>query len=222
MDACLALPRRLSTFLTLSLLSGYTRFVQVECWTYGVDAGLALLRRLVGQGFQPDRATWSTLLACERHWFELGLAVHLRQGSLVCNSRSGLSVLLLWFEWCCACAAKHLHGGMLSWGQAWRPGHVSLWRTCMPCATHWPSHRLLLPSRCTAAKHAKRGDISDLALAELAAFQRRQDDAAAEAARQEEEAAAAQAAAAGRPLPAGDHRWHGYYEQQQEEDEDDW
>lgn len=72
-----------------------------------------------------------------------------------------------------------------------------------------------------AAKRAKRGDIIDLALAELEAFQRREDDAAAEAARREE-AAAAEAAAAGRPPLAGDHRWHGYYEQQQQEDEDDW
>lgn len=40
--------------------------LQVECWTYGVDAGTALLRQLVQQqGMEPDAATWSTLLACE-------------------------------------------------------------------------------------------------------------------------------------------------------------
>ena len=57
----------LETCLVRGVLTGGHRSspMQVECWTYGPDAGMALLRRLVAQGFQPDRATWSTLLGCE-------------------------------------------------------------------------------------------------------------------------------------------------------------
>lgn len=42
----------------------YNALLNVECWTYGVDAGVALLQSLVARGVQPDRATWNTLLAC--------------------------------------------------------------------------------------------------------------------------------------------------------------
>ncbi|EFN53008.1 hypothetical protein CHLNCDRAFT_54108 [Chlorella variabilis] len=68
-----------------------------------------------------------------------------------------------------------------------------------------------------AARLAKRGDVADMALQQLAGREEEEEAAAAEAARLEE-AAAAVAAAAGVAV-LDDHRWHGYYEQQEEEDE---
>lgn len=53
---------------------------QVECWTYGVDAGHALVRQMAQQGIEPDRATWSTLLACEPPRASRGLQRRRRLG----------------------------------------------------------------------------------------------------------------------------------------------
>jgi pentatricopeptide repeat protein len=41
--------------------------LQVECWTYGVDAGVVMMRGMQARGVQPDRASWSTLLSGEQH-----------------------------------------------------------------------------------------------------------------------------------------------------------
>ena len=81
-----------------------------------------------------------------------------------------------------------------------------------------PQHRLPLlrspafpaccPAPAAAARHAKRPDVAELALAELAGQQAQHDAEAGEA-------AAGEAGEADE-----DHRWHGYYEQQ--EDEDEW
>ena len=71
----------------------------------------------------------------------------------------------------------------------------------------------------TAARHAERGDIVELALAQLGGGGAGpgEEDAAEDVAKAPVVADAGPAAA---EAPSGsDHRWHGYYDQQDDEDE---
>lgn len=123
---------------------------QVECWTYGVDAGMALLQKLLQQGMKPDRATWSTLLACE-----------LQEGAR-CRPARRSRQLVAWRR------PPPFHTAARSSGSSGMPPLFPMPPRSAP------------PMCVAAARKHKRGDVADVALEELEALRQHDAAAAAE------------------------------------------